>query len=104
MTRRTRYDEPDDEYDPDGSDEYDAYRDYDPEDTDTYPAGVYADPERPTVPCPYCKREIDEEAERCPHCENYISKEDPPREGRSSVWAVLMVLALLAAAFWVVAG
>jgi hypothetical protein len=31
-----------------------------------------------TVPCPYCRRPIYEEAERCPHCENYLSCEDAP--------------------------
>ena len=51
--------------------------------------------------CPYCKREISEEAQWCPHCENYLSKEDaPPSGGKSWPWVVLMVLALLAAAMW----
>ena len=29
-----------------------------------------------TVPCPYCRRHIHEDAQRCPYCENYISEED----------------------------
>lgn len=34
--------------------------------------------EEPTVPCPYCRREIHEDAQRCPYCEQYISAEDAP--------------------------
>ena len=97
---RSTHDDPDedDEYDP--ADEYDAYRDYDPEDLETYPQGLYDDDGPPLVPCPYCKREIAEEAEQCPHCENYISKEDAPGESKSRFWIVLMVLAMLVAALW----
>ena len=55
----------------DDSGEYDAYdaeTDYDPDDPETYPAGLYTDDERSVVPCPYCRAEIDEEAEQCPKC------------------------------------
>src|SRR5262245_44427694 len=31
-----------------------------------------------TEPCPYCNREIHEDAERCPYCEQYVSQEDSP--------------------------
>jgi hypothetical protein len=34
--------------------------------------------EEPTIPCPYCKRQIHEDSPRCPYCENYISEEDIP--------------------------
>lgn len=96
-----RYDEEDDEY---GSDEYDAYRDYDPEDPETYPAGVYDDDGPPTVPCPYCKREIAEDSERCPHCENYLTGEERPTGStpRSGFWLVMMILAMFAALLWAV--
>ena len=35
-----------------------------------------------TMPCPYCKRPIHEDAQRCPYCEHYLSDEDapPPRK------------------------
>jgi hypothetical protein len=93
---RTRYDDPDDE----GGefDDYDAERDYDPDDPETYPAGLYADDSRELVPCPHCRAEIDEETEQCPKCGMFISDEDAsqPRERKSAVWVVLMVLALLA--------
>ena len=54
-------DEPDDEFDEEPDDEFDA--DWDDE---------------PTIECPYCGREIHEDAQRCPHCERYISDEDAP--------------------------
>ena len=95
---RTRYDDPDD------SGEYDSYDDsgdYDPDDPETYPAGLYADDERAVVPCPHCRAEIDEEAEQCPKCRMFVSREDAPREGKSTAWIVLMGLALLAALAWV---
>jgi predicted nucleic acid-binding Zn ribbon protein len=106
---RTRYDEPDepgesDESDePDwGADDSDVDRDYDPDDPETYPEGVYVDNEPAVIPCPHCRAEIDEESQQCPRCGMYLSKEDePPRAGKSSVWLVLMVLALLAAVLWV---
>ena len=86
---RPRYDDPDaDDDDPD---------EYDPDDPETYPAGLYADDGRATVPCPYCRVEIDEEAEQCPKCGMYISSEDAPRAAKSGAWVVLMALALLAA-------
>jgi uncharacterized paraquat-inducible protein A len=91
----SRTHDPDDEFD-DG-DEYDAETDYDPDDPDTYPAGVYADAERAVVPCPHCRAEIDEEAHQCPKCGMYLSDEDAPREGKSTAWKVLLVLALIAA-------
>jgi hypothetical protein len=104
MSRRTRH-EPDEDDDPDGSDEYDAYHDYDPDEPETYPSGLYDDDGPPLVPCPYCREEIVEDIERCPHCGNYLSKEDsPPGEPKSRFWVVMMLLALLAAAFWTLGG
>jgi uncharacterized paraquat-inducible protein A len=101
---RSRYDEPDEDNEPDdwdGSDDYDAERDYDPEDPETYPAGLYADNDRVLVPCPHCRAEIDEESEQCPKCGMYVSKEDASSGSKSSLWVVLMIFALLAAAVMV---
>jgi hypothetical protein len=89
---RSRHDEPEDD-----PDDYDAETDYDPDDPETYPAGLYVDDERALVPCPYCRAEIDEDAEQCPKCGMFISKEDAPQGGKSPVWVILMVLALFAA-------
>ena len=53
-----------------------------------------------TVPCPYCKRDIFEEAERCPYCENYLSREDAPLQVRPWMMAGAL-LALAGALTWV---
>jgi DNA-directed RNA polymerase subunit RPC12/RpoP len=59
------------------------------------------DEDEPTVPCPYCRREIHEEAVRCPYCEHYISDEDaPPR--RRPWWLVIGVVVCLYAVYrWI---
>jgi hypothetical protein len=45
-------------------------------DEDEYDENADMDEEEPTIPCPYCKRQIHEDSPRCPYCENFISKED----------------------------
>ncbi len=47
------------------------------------------------VACPYCKREIPEEAEQCPYCGCYVSAEDAPQKGRPWWWLVALVLVVL---------
>jgi len=57
--------------------------------------------EEPTVPCPYCRREILEDVVRCPYCESYISREDAPPALRPW-WIVLgVVLVLLIVYLWI---
>jgi hypothetical protein len=58
------------------------------------------DDEEPTVPCPYCKREILEDVVRCPYCENYLSTEDAPPAPKP--WWILLgvVLVLLVVYLW----
>jgi len=63
---------------------------YDPEDHD-WPE---EDDEEPTIPCPYCRREIHEDSERCPYCEHYISQEDAP-PARKPWWIIIGVVACL---------
>jgi hypothetical protein len=67
------------------------------DDDDDLPDGVYHDDEIPTVPCPYCRRQILEDADRCPHCENYLSAEDAPPTPKST-WMVIGLLVCLALA------
>jgi hypothetical protein len=55
--------------------------------------------DEPTVPCPYCRREIFEDSFRCPHCGQYLSEEDAPA-GRKPWWIVVGMLLCLAA-LWV---
>ena len=58
--------------------------------------------DEPTIPCPYCRREIHEDSVRCPYCEHYLSAEDAP-PGRKPWWVILGVLACLAAiATWII--
>lgn len=53
-----------------------------------------ADDDAPTQACPYCRREIYEDAERCPYCENYISDDDAPPP-RKPWWIIVGALACL---------
>lgn len=55
--------------------------------------------DEPTVPCPYCRREILEDSPRCPHCERYISAEDHAAPGKP-LWVVVTALILLGMAVW----
>jgi hypothetical protein len=60
------------------------------------------DEDEPTLPCPYCRREIHEDAQRCPYCESYISREDA-RPSRKPWWLVLGVFACLYVVYrWIV--
>lgn len=52
------------------------------------------DDDEPTIPCPYCREEIHEDAQRCPHCDRYISEEDAPM-ARKPWWIVVGAVACL---------
>jgi len=56
--------------------------------------GADKDDGEPTVPCPYCDRQIPEDTPRCPYCENYISEEDAP-PAKKPWWIVVGVLICL---------
>lgn len=70
----------------------------DDEDDDTED---WDDDGEPLVPCPWCRREIPEDAPRCPYCEHYISREDAPAPAKP--WWILIgaLLALLGALVWI---
>jgi hypothetical protein len=63
--------------------------DYDGDDSD----------EEPTIPCPYCRREILEDSPRCSYCERYISAEDHAGPGKP-IWVIATALVCLAIALW----
>jgi len=48
-----------------------------------------------TIPCPYCRQQIHEDAVRCPHCENYISAVDAPRLKPQPWWMIVGVVVCL---------
>lgn len=62
------------------------------------------DDEPATEPCPFCRREIHEDAERCPYCERYLSDEDS--EGRAAdkpLWFVIgFLLCLVVLFYWMI--
>jgi hypothetical protein len=57
--------------------------------------------DEPTIPCPYCRRQIHEDAQRCPYCEQYISDEDAPAV-RKPWWIIVgVIVCLLLALRWI---
>jgi hypothetical protein len=55
--------------------------------------------EEPTVPCPYCRREILEDSPRCPYCERFISAEDHAGP-KKPLWIIATALVCLGVALW----
>jgi hypothetical protein len=60
------------------------------------------DDEEPTIPCPYCRRDILEDSVHCPHCERYISQEDAPPQPKSWFIVVGVALCLYVVYRWIV--
>lgn len=64
--------------------------------------GEASDDDEPTIPCPYCQRQIHEDAQRCPYCEHYLSEEDA-RPARKPWWIILGTLLCLYIVYrWIV--
>jgi hypothetical protein len=60
------------------------------------------DDEEPTIPCPYCKRQIHEDSQRCLFCEKYISEEDATAS-RKPWWIIVGVCSACNARYrWIV--
>jgi hypothetical protein len=58
--------------------------------------------DEPTVPCPYCRRQIHEDAQRCPYCEQYLSDEDAP-PARKPWWIIVgVIVCLLLVLRWII--
>jgi len=90
MTSPQIYDSDDD---PDWADDDSAEEDFEEDLTDG--------DEEPTVPCPYCRREILEDLPRCPYCERYISQEDAPSKPKSWLIVIGVVLCLYVVYRWI---
>jgi hypothetical protein len=77
--------------------------DWDGENWDDTEADEPADEDDDTVPCPYCKKPVHEDAERCPHCESYISAEDTPPTHKPW-WIIIGAAACLGVVYlWITA-
>lgn len=76
-----------------------TYRNADDEDADWDDDEADDGDEEPTVPCPYCRREILEDSPRCPYCERYISEEDHASP-RKPLWVIATALICLGIALW----
>ncbi len=72
----------------------DDWRDDDWRDDNGQDDDEQADDE-PTMPCPYCRREIFADSPQCPHCRRYISEEDA-RPKRKPWWIIVGALLCLA--------
>lgn len=57
------------------------------------------DADEPTVPCPFCRREILEDTPRCPHCERYLSPDDFARRSKP-MWVIATAVVCLVIAIW----
>ena len=55
--------------------------------------------DEPTVPCPFCRRDILEDSPRCPYCERYLSQEDHAA-ARKPLWVILTALICLGISLW----
>jgi len=85
MPRRTNVEDdwPDDE-----EDEEDGYPSEDDDEDDD------------TIPCPFCRRQIYEQAEQCPYCQKYISQEDAPPSRKPWWFVVAFLLCILMVLMW----
>ena len=83
-----------DEWDDDDGDSVDE----DPLESDQDPADDLDEEE--TVPCPFCKKPIHEDADVCPRCGNYVGAIDAPRRVPAIIW-IGVALAMLCVLVWV---
>jgi len=95
MGHRTRHDEDDDEADEDDEGGSSGLRDSEGPDASDVDDGD----DDETVPCPYCRKPVYEQAELCPHCGSFISSEDAPRRHPWWIWAGVAVC-LIVVVLW----
>lgn len=54
--------------------------------------------DEPTVPCPYCRREIHEDSPQCPYCGQYILEDDTSATPKP--WLIIVGVLLCLAVVW----
>jgi predicted nucleic acid-binding Zn ribbon protein len=54
-----------------------------------------------TAPCPYCNRQIPEDAPHCPYCDNYISAEDRPPARKAWLIVLGTILTITMFVWWI---
>ena len=86
MTRRGNRD--DDDFEDEADESWDADDDTGDDDSD--------DDSDDTIPCPYCGRQIYEDAVRCPRCERSLSDEDRSTTSKPR-WVIVTAIIVLAA-------
>ena len=86
MTRRGNRN--DDDFEDEADESWDADEDAD--------LGDDSDDGDDTIPCPYCGRQIYEDAVRCPRCERYLSDEDRTTTSKPR-WVIVTAIIVLAA-------
>jgi hypothetical protein len=62
-------------------------------------ADLRDDDDDPTVPCPFCRRDILEDTPRGPYCERYLSPDDFARRSKP-LWVLITAAVCLAIAIW----
>ncbi len=60
-----------------------------------------ADDVEPTLPCPFCKKPIHEDADVCPRCGNFVGGYDAPRPRVPPLVWIGVVLAGLCILTWI---
>ena len=60
---------------------------------DEFPDEDDPDEDDATIPCPFCRKPVYEDAERCPACGSYFSREDRPWS--RPIWLVAGVIVCL---------
>lgn len=64
------------------------------EDNAGWDEGDWDDDDDVAIPCPYCRRQIHEDAQRCPYCEQYLSDEDAPQRPQP-LWIIAAAVVCL---------
>ena len=57
--------------------------------------------DEPTIPCPYCRREIFEDSPQCPHCGQYVVESGASATPKPWLIIVGVLLCLLVVWLWI---